>query len=221
MALKKFFPDVRFNDNKVSPDEMNMRVNYVVANPSISDTGFGTVSSATAAAVVFTNVVADYPRNVLFTILGVAGGMGGTLVVNGKDQFGITQSETIAIGSAAGGGTAAGTKIFSSLSSGTVTPVGLGGTAVGTAKVGYALGTAAGIVALFGLPVRVAAVSDVKRLTWINNGTSTAINGGTLSSSYIGTANHTFQGSAIVAITDQYHVTVKSTYNDEYLTNVA
>lgn len=220
MALKKYFPDVRFSNNKVDPDEMNLRIVYQVDNPSIADTAYGTVESATAAAFVLTNTMADYPRNVLFTALGVAGGMGGTAVVNGTDQFGVTQQETMSFASAAGGGTVAGTKIFSTVTSGTFTPVGLGGTAVGTAKLGFAKGTAAGIVNLFGLPVRVAKTSDVKRLTWINNGTWTALNGGTISG-YIGTANHTFVGSAVVAATDKYQVEILSTYNSENKTNVA
>lgn len=223
-GLKKYFPDVRMGGNKVTPDEIDRYENYYVVHPSVSDTFYGTVSTAvtTGAAIVFTNVRADYPRNILFTMLGVAGGMGGTAVVNGKDQFGVTIQETVSFGSAAGGGTVAGTKVFSQLTSGSVTGVvGLGGTAVGTAKLGVASGTASGIANLFGLPVRVQAVGDVKTLTWVNNGTVTAVNGGTITSSHVGTANHTFMGTSVVAITDSYYVRTLTTFNSENKTNLA
>lgn len=213
-SLKRDIPGIRFSGIKVTPDEIDATKQYSVIMPSISETWYGTVSSATPAAFVLDNINADYPRNLLFVTLGVAGGMGATAVVNGKDQFGNVIQETMSFGSAAGGGTVAGTKIFAQVTSGTMTPVGLGGTAVGTAKLGVAKGTAAGIVNLFGLPDKILATSDVKRITFIDNGTAKNINGGTIAA-YIGTANHTFRGTAVVAATDQYHITMRSTFNPE------
>lgn len=211
-GLKKFFPDFTFSGNKVTPDEYDEQLYYTVANPSVSASWFGTAANAAATAITLTNTKSDYPRNVLLTITGVAGGQGGTAVINGIDQFGRSQTETIGFATANAGGTAAGTKIFAEVTSATITPVGLGGTAVGTTSLGVALGTAAGIVNLFGLPWKVR-TGDVKSITWINNGTATAINGGTVSTAFIGTANHTFVGTSIVAITDRYTVRVKPTYD--------
>lgn len=220
-GLKKHFPDVRFNSNKVTPDEFDKRDQYVVMYPSISATGLGTceATGATPQAVVFTNTKPDYPRNVLLRVLGVAGGQGGSLTINGFDQFGRSQSETMGLGSAAGGGTVAGTKIFDRVTTGTFTGQSLGGTAIGTVSVGYASGTAAGIAHLFGLPVKIAATSDVKRISWIANGTQTALTGGTITT-FVGTANHTFRGTAVVAATDIYVVETLSTYNSERDNNV-
>src|SRR3990167_2825897 len=147
MAIKKYFPDVRMGSNKVDPDEINAKVHYNVIYPSISASALGTINLTGdgGTAVVFTNTTLDYPRNVLFRFLGVAGGEGGTLTINGKNQFGETIVESMGFATAAGGGTAAGTKIFSVVTTGTVNGAGLGGTAVGTASVGYASGTAAGV----------------------------------------------------------------------------
>lgn len=221
MSLKKHHPDVRFGGQKVDPDEINMRYQYMVHLPSISATGLGTceVTGDASGAVVFTNTTLDYPRNVRLAILGVAGGQGGTMTINGYNQFGQAISETMGFATANGGGTVAGTKVFDRVTSATVTAVGLGGTAVGTVSVGYASGTAAGIAHLFGLPVRIGAASDVRRLTWIDNATVTALNGGTISA-LIGTANHTFAGTKIVAATDKFVLDIVSTYNQENLTNV-
>lgn len=212
-GLKVIDPSFQFSGNRVTPDEYDEQLYYTIQAPSVSATFYGTAASASVVAVGLTNTKADYPRNVLLTLLGVAGGMGGSVTVNGYDQFGRSVNETFGFGSAAGGGTAAGTKIFAEITSATVTPVGLGGTAVGTVSLGVAAGTASGIATLFGLPWKIRAVSDVKSITWINNGTATAINGGTVTSAHVGTANHTFMGTQIPVITDRYTVRVKPTYN--------
>src|SRR3990167_8890157 len=202
-GLKKYFPDIRFGGNKITPDELDVRKTYQVTYPSISASSLGTAAAGTVdVAWSVVNTTLDYPRNLLYTVTG--GTTGGTTIVNGKDQFGVVITETVTIATAAAGGTAAGTKVFSTFTSGTHYTN--GGDNTSTAVLGYAKGTAAGIVAVFGLPVRVGAVSDVKRLTWSNVGTVTSVNGGTINSTYVGTANHTFQGSAVVAATDIYVV---------------
>lgn len=227
MALKKYFPDVRMGGNKVDPDEINARHHYNVMYPSIGTatvwSGLGTGNVAATGTIQ--NLVMDYPRNLLLTIVGVAGGEGGTASITGKNQFGDAITESIGFATANAGGTAAGTKIFSSVSAVTVNTVGLGGTAIGTVTIGYAAGTAAGIVAKLGLPVRIRAASDVKRLTFIKNGAVTAINGGTIGTSaltgYIDTVNHSFMGTQIIAATDIYSLDIVSTYNSEANNNVA
>lgn len=215
MALKKTEPAVRFANYRVSADEMDIVRTYTVFAPSVSATWFGTAASASAVAVGITNVLADYPRNFLFTMLGVAGGMGGTCVVNGKDQFGNTIQETVSFGSAAGGGTVAGTKVFASISSATATPVGLGGTAVGTVSLGVAIGTAVGVAHKFGLPDKLGRAADVKGITWVTTNTPTALLGGTVST-LVDSTYSAFSGTQILASgLDRFVVRYKSSYSAE------
>jgi hypothetical protein len=218
---------VRFAGEKVDPDEINARYFYQVTYPSIGTAAIwsGVGTGDVAAVGTLANMTMDYPRNLLVTITGVAGGEGGTATIVGKNQFGESITEAVGFATANAGGTAAGTKIFSSVSAATVNVVGLGGTAIGTIGIGYAAGTAAGIVAKLGLPVRVGAASDVKRLTFIKNGAVTAINGGTIGTAatagYIDTVNHSFMGTQIIAATDMYSLDIVSTFNQENLPNVA
>ena len=125
MALKKHLPDVRFGGNKVDPDEINAKVHYNVIYPSVGTAsvyaGLGT-GDVTAVGTI-QNLVMDYPRNLLYTITGVAGGEGGTATVTGKNQFGETISESVGFATANAGGTAAGTKIFESVSAVSVSVV--------------------------------------------------------------------------------------------------
>jgi hypothetical protein len=224
-GLKKYFPDIRFGGNKVSPDEIDRYESYYVIHPSILASAYGTAKGTGDGAVAFTltNTVADYPRNVLFTCTGVAGGEGGTVAVTGKNQFGQAITESIGFASANAGGTAAGTKIFQSVSAATATLVSTGGTGIGTASLGYANGTAAAIVQLFGLPVRIGAASDVKVFTYDNAGTGqTSINGGTFTgTAYIGTANYTFTHNAVLAATDSFYLKILPTYNAASTDNLA
>lgn len=213
-GLKRHHADFRFSGNKVTPDEIDQRVYYKVMKPSASATFIGTVEATGADSFVIDQTKVDYPRTLLLTITGVAGGMGGTATITGTDQFGIAQTETVGFGSAAGGGTVAGTKIFDTVSAATVDGLdGLGGTAVGTASIGFAIGTAANIVAWFGLPVRIGAVSDVKRIIWNDNGTIKGVNGGTLSTTYVDTSRHAFRHNEVLAAADDLYVEVLSSYD--------
>jgi len=215
-GLKKHHADVRFSGNKVTPDEVDMRQRYVVTYPSIGASTLGTAAAGTVnVAWTAVNTILDYPRTVLFSVTG--GTTGGTTIINGNDQFNRSVTETITIATAAAGGTVAGTKIFDSFSSGTYYPA--GGDNTSTAVLGYAKGTAAATRAWFGLPVKIKATGDVKRITWINNGTQTDINGGTIAA-YVDTAQHAIRGTAIVAATDIYIVDVLSTYTSENDANV-
>lgn len=195
-------------------------VDYVI-HPSVDTAYMATVSSATASALfVNKSFTPDYPRNLAYAVTGVAGGMGGTFVQPGFDQFGSVIKETVTIGSANGGGTTQGTQIFGSIGVGTFSPAGLGGTAVGTAKIGFgtATGAPSGGGNWFGLQSRIGGTADVRGITWINNGTATALNKGT----NLGTLSnvggtlppHSFQGTSGVAITDEYVVTIKTTFDN-------
>jgi len=202
---------------QVTPDEMDRFETLTIINPSLSAVQIGTVTSATAnAAFVLDNIRPDYPRTLLVSILGVAGGMGGTVTVNGYDHFGGTQTETVGFASANGGGSVATTKIFSRVVSGSIVGLdGLGGTAVGTARIGYAVGTAANLVAKFGLPTKIAAVTDVRRITYTSQGVGgTALNGGTIGTANIDISDHSFKPNRVLAGTEIYQLSIKSTYDN-------
>lgn len=217
MALKRFQPEVRFPGFKVTPDEIDQVTQYVVMHPSVDPVWFGTTAAGTqtqSKALVVTNTKADYPRNIVGAVAAASGSVvGGTWTVNGKNQFGASISESIAIAPATGGGTVSGTKIFAQVSSGTFA-FGTGDPGNGSPRLGVSIGTAATNQHLFGLPDKIASTADVKNIAWINNGTMTTVNGGTIGA-YVGTANHTFQGTAIVAISDRFVVTYRSSFNSE------
>jgi len=202
---------------KVQPRDIDQFVQYSVINPGLLPTSLGTVTSATAnAAFVFDNITLDYPRNVLVSILGVAGGMGGTVTLAGKDQFGGTQTETLGFASANAGGSVAGTKIFSMVNAATLTGIaGLGGTAIGTARIGYAVGTAAGIAAKIGFPVKVGSFTDLRNVARSGQGVGgTSTNGGTITTGMVDTTNHAFNAQAIIGGSETYTFTIVPTYDN-------
>jgi hypothetical protein len=223
-GLKKHEPSFRFSANKVSADEMDRRERYMVVQPTVSLTWFATAIGTGNNTVVtggLTNQQADYPRTVLLAITGVAGGIGGTSVVTGTNQFGDEQTETIGFGSAAAGGTIAGTKIFDTVTSHSTTLQAIGGTGVGTVSLGVAVGTAANQEAWFGLPVRIKSVSDVKKIMWNDAGTMKTVNGGTVTSTYVDVDNHSFRVNEVVAAADSYNVEVISTYDSSNNSNMS
>ncbi len=204
---------------QVSPRDIDRYEQYFIFAPSADTAYMGTVSSATAnSPVILKSITPDYPRNLAYSITGVAGGMGGTFVARGQDQFGGTVVETVAFASAAGGGTVQGTAIFAKFGTAIMTPVGLGGTAVGTAAIGF--GTAAGITGnWFGLPAKIGGTADVKSITWITTNTSTPMNLGTAMGTLVSASGgtrpqHAFQGTSGVAVTDRYLITYKPTFDN-------
>lgn len=209
--------------SQVQPRDIDQYVQYQIIHPGITGASLGTISPTGTAAFVFINVRPDYPRNVLLTILGVAGGMGGTATIAGKDQFGGTQTETIGFASAAGGGTVAGTKIFGFVNAATITGLdGLGGTAVGTASLGYASGTATDIKVRFGLPFKIGATTDIKSISLSGQGVGgTAVNGGTYGTALVDTTNHAFLPSTIVGGSQIYNILAKPTYDNQGKANIA
>lgn len=213
-GFKKFLPEVRFGGERITPDEVDTPVYYQVHKPSVGTAAFATITAGTVSGnMTLVTSQPDYPRNLLVTIVGPAGGAGGTINVTGYNQFGDPQTEAIGFATAAAGGTAAGTKIWGKF--GTIAYVHAGGDNTSTVTVGAAIGTAAGLVGYLGLPVRIKNVSDVKNITWIKNGTYTPINLGTIDSTLVSTSLHAFRGTAIMAATDEWTVVVRSTYNSE------
>lgn len=221
MGFKRTHPELRQPGYKVSPDELDFNRILHIANPSVDPVWFGTAvgTQTQVKALGIINKNADYPRNVVVAVAAAAGSVtGGTMVYNGKDQFGVSITESVAIAPATGGGTVAGTKIFSSVTSGTFN-YGTGDPGNGSARLGLAIGTSTSTQHWFGLPDRAQTLTDIKSISWINNGTMTTFNGGTVGTANTrinsGTPGNAFSGTAIVAITDRFVVTMRSTFQGE------
>lgn len=215
-GLKRHYPDIRVSGNRVTPDEIDRYEQYVIGNLSDNVAWFGTVAPGTVAGnFVIDNTRADYPRNVHFSIVGPAGGVGGTASLTGKNQFGVTQTETLTIGSANGGGTVAGTKVFAQISAATYAPNGVDNT--GTPRLGYTAAATTATNPMFGLPAKLGGTADIKAVTWVNNGTATVHTAAAAAN----VANHAFVGTVAVAKTHQYVVLYKPTYNAEYEKDMA
>jgi hypothetical protein len=199
---------------KITPDEIDRYEQYWILFPSQAGTlataAAGTSTQAKTAVVV--NAICDYPRNLEFGVAG-SSDMGGTWVLNGKDQFGESVSETVAIGTAANGGTTVGTMIFAQVTSGTYTFTS-GAIGSGTPKVKY---SAAEGTTKFGLPFRTGGTADVKNFVYKPAFVTTVINGGTLGA-YVGTGgfsgfNNYVKGTAAIGTADVYYVLARPTYN--------
>ncbi len=211
MPLKRHYIDFQAQTgNQVTPDEVDRYEVYSVVHPAISATFFGTATAGTANAVTAVglgNTRADYPRTVAAVWSGSAS-VSGTMAVYGKDQFGVSRSESLALAQGTQtAGTVAGTIPFAQVTAATTT-YGTGVTGTGTVSLGVAI---VGTSALFGLPAKIGGTLDVKLITWTANGLAIALNGGTIGS-YVGTANHTFRGTGTLAGTQSLTVWYKPTY---------
>lgn len=209
-------PGFAFGGAQVAQRDIDQYVDIQVNNPVANTGWFGTSIGTTNAALVLVNQLADWPRNFVYAVNGVSNGtFGGTFTVNGIDQFGQPFTESVTIGTAVNGGTVYGTTIASKFISGSFGTTASAGTFVGTASVG--LGTAANGSAQsnwFGLLTKIAGTSDVKMITWCNNGTTTTLNKGTAIGTLVNTTTHSFQGTSGVAITDRYNVIFKPTFDN-------
>lgn len=216
MALKTNEPQMQFNGNKLTPDEFDQNQQYIIINPSIGTAYVGLVNGTgtTAQAITISQARLDYPRAINFSLLGVAGGEGGTVVINGKDQFGNVITESLGFATAAGGGTANGTKVFAEVTSGTLTPAGLGGTAIGTGFIGVNIaGTPS-----FGLPARLGNTTDIKAATWVDAEVGKSLNlSGAGTSAIGGTAQSDVRidvaGGVVSA--DTFVITYRSSFNTQ------
>jgi len=208
-GLKKHFPEFQFSGAQVSPGEIDRYEQYCIIKPSASDSYVGTVDPGTVAGTfVLDNTRLDYPRNLLVSITGPAGGVGGTVTITGKDQFGVTQTETISVASANGGGTTAGSNVYAEVSLGTYDPN--GGDNQSTAKLGVAIGTAADdTTAKLGLPAKIGGTADVKAVTWIDNGTAKEEGAASIAD----TTFHAIKPAQAIAAADDYIVLFKPTYD--------
>lgn len=218
-GLKKWAPDVRFSGNLVTPDEIDRYEVYNVVNPSTANaslaTAVGTSTQAKAIGFASGSNLPDYPRN-LRVVVSVASGStkGGTLAVNGKDQFGNTITESLVVTVAADGGTTEGTKVFAKLTSGTFT-FGTSDAGNGTCEVGCGI---VGTTAMFGLPFKLGAAADIKKYNWQSNGTQVPVAGSVGADQYDLTY-HAVKAWKTVDGTTAFQVWAKPTYNAEYDAN--
>lgn len=215
--MKRHDPAFQASGNKVTPDELGYDLQYVVINPATTETYFGTTAiggTAAQKALVVINPKADYPRNLMFGVQGT-NLTSGTWVVNGKDQFGNIITEAGTVAAATAGGTTLGTKIFSEVTSGTFS-FSSGSVGNGTPKLGVAT---AGTTALFGLPAKLAATTDIKNIamgyTGVGtNAAGTFVFGGTPSSA-TDIDNHAFKApQTLVAGSTWFVVTYRPSYPD-------
>lgn len=216
MALKRVQPGLRFDltSNAVTPDEMDAYTVYTLANPATLGVNqwFGTFpvgGTSSLGTMVIVNAIPDYPRNVEFSVTGTGAGMAGTVQLYGKDQFGSPINETIAIGTAANGGTTAGTRVFAQVTVGTINF----GTAVGNGTARVGLGTA-GTSTIFGLPVKIAGTGDVRLIGFVAGTGAITVNGGTIGTAVV-TGVHGIRLLGTLSGTQTINVWVKSTYNPE------
>ena len=215
MSFKRSQPGLRFAAEAVSPDEMDAYTVYNVVNPSTAALGplfvasGGTAGTSAVVPIVINSALPDYPRNVQFNIHGTHGNMAGTLEINGADQFGSEISETMSFGTAANGGTVAGTRVFGQFFSGTVSY----GTAVGNGTPGIGFGP--GTNTLFGLPVKIASTSDVVHYGMSAGTGPIAVGQGSAIGTLVDTGVHAFRPFAAFGGTTFFNVWVKSTYNGE------
>lgn len=222
MPLKRHYPDVRFGANQVTPDEIDRYEQYQVINPAISTTFFGSATAGTvsqAVTVGLGNTVADYPRSVALVFTGSAS-VSGTATVTGKNQFGVSQSETLALAQGTQtAGVVDGTLVFAEISA---CSVAMGTGVSGTGTVSLGVGTTEGKVK-FGLPAKLGGVADVKAITWTTeSGIPTVLNGGTVASTdYVDTTNHAFLGSAALEGTTTYSVLFKPSYSADKVAPMA
>lgn len=221
-GLGERFPDVQMGGVQATPNELDR---YEVVNTgilSVSPTWVGTAAGGTAGenkALVIINKLLDHPRNLLYSVVGT-NDIGGTWVVNGKDQFGRPVTETVGNGTVANGTPAwakAGTAIFAEVISGTYTVAGVGS---GSARLGVAIGTAGTLTFKLGLLTKIASTLDVKAITWTKENVVTTLNGGTVGG-FVDVTNHAITGSAIMAGTESYKAMVKPSFSNLNKVNLA
>lgn len=209
---------------QVSQNEVDNYWDTIVDNPSVSTTWIGTAAGGTstqAKALVLISQYMDYPRNALYSVVGT-NTMGGTWAVNGVDQFGYKQTETVTIGTAGAGtpsGSVFGTVIWSQITSGTFT-VATAAVGAGSAQIGVGtLSNGSAQSNWFGCGVKLGGTADLRQFTWISSTTVTAINAGTSFGTLLGfNANgslpsNAFQGTSGVATTDHYRLAFKSSFD--------
>lgn len=229
-GLKRGLPELRFTSNfgstplyAVTPDEIDryevVTIDAPAAPTGLAATWVGTgaiAGTSTNEALVITNAIPDWPRNIEFGLSGSANGMAGTLIMTGYDQFGSSITETItANGTNNNGGTGVGTRVFGQFTSGSIQL----GTAVGNGTTRVGLGTT-GTTALFGLPFKLGGTTDVKILTFTAGTGAISVNGGTIAA-FVNIPMSAIKSPFNVVGTTSITVWARPTFNSENLGLVA
>ena len=192
----------------IVPDEID-RYEVFTIRPGTAGATYlasaGTAGTASSIAVVVNNRLPDWPRNVEFALAGTGVGMAGTLILNGRNQFGGSIQETFGYGSADNGGTVLGSKVFAQIDSGTLNY----GTAVGNGT--PAIRVFAGTGCLLGLPVKLGGTTDVVHLGMSAGTGPITYNGGTIAG-FVDTAVHAIRPAAAFTGTQVINVWVKPSY---------
>lgn len=190
----------------ISSTRIKERQQYSILRPEVGTAVIVSaedISGGDVAAATLVRTILDYPRNLLCTLVDAASDtLEAVFTIVGTDQFGevVTEEITVDYDAAA---TTAGTQIFA-----TITSVAIATTneaASDTASVGIAI---AADVASFGLPAKLAAVTDVKGVNWIDDGTSKTQN---IDSTSVVVTRSCFRPEQTVALADDYVIMYKST----------
>jgi len=200
--------DRNIDTDGLSSAALQAEQSYTILKPSASATfvvATEDISGGDVAACTIARGTLDYPRNLLYTITDASGTTNvGTFTVVGTDQFGLTATETVIV-TVATATTMPGTQIFK-----TVTLVAYGDTSEtattsDTASVGVNI---TADVASFALPEKIAAVTDIVNVNWLDSGVSKLQNIDTTS---VVVARSCFRPEQTVAAADDYIITYKST----------
>lgn len=161
------------------------------------------ISGGAVASATLVRTICDYPRNLLYTLVDAASDtLSAVFVTVGTDQFGVAATETVTVDYDVAA-TTAGTQIFSTITSISITPT--NEAASDTASVGVAI---AADVASFGLPDALTAVTDVKGINWIDAGTSKTQN---IDATSVVVARDAIRPEQTVAAADDYIVLYEAT----------
>ena len=191
----------------ISSTKLRAEQTYIILKPDVavdSIVASGDVSAALPVATLAKEEL-DYPRNLLYTLTDASGSaLAGTFTVVGTDQFGDSVTETTDVTYAAA---VSGTQIFATIVSIAVGSLS-GEAANDTADVGVSVEAD---VASFGLPCEISAVTDVKRVNFLNAGVTEMQN---IDSTSVVIARNCFRPEQTVVVDDDYIITYKSTTED-------
>ena len=199
-------------DRNISPEgisslKLNREQQYVILKPSVSATAVVNaedISGGAVAAATIARARCDYPRNLFYTLVDNASDtLEAVFVVTGTNQFDEVVTETVTVDYNVSA-TQAGTQIFKTITSVKITPTNQA--ASDTASVGYSI---VANVASFGLPERIAAITDVKNVNWVDNGVSKQE---TITATSTVLARHCYRPGQTVEVIDDYIITYKTSY---------
>jgi len=160
------------------------------------------VSSGTVATATIARTILDTPRNLLYTLTDAASAtLTGIFTVVGTDQFGVAATEVT--GTVTQATAVAGTQVFATITS--IKIVCTNAAASDTADGGVAV---AADVASFGLPEPISAVTDVKNINWIDDGTTKTQN---IDATSVVIARDCIRPEQTVAAADDYVITYQVT----------